>query len=137
MRRPVRHVCAVLFLATAGTALAGRGQPPGEPIERIAGVQVSYQDLDLHEESGARAMLERLQRAAVTACGGNPKWYLTYEIMPKRTVDVFQSCRRNAIARAVAHIDAPLLSHLFASTYGEAGPTARDRALSPPRRAGS
>ena len=117
MRHPVRDGCAVLFLAITATALPVRGQPPGEPLERIASVQISYRDLDLRQEAGARAMLERLERAAVRACGGNPKWDLTYEIMPKRTVEVFQSCRRNAIARAVAHIDAPMLSDLFRATH--------------------
>jgi hypothetical protein len=44
-------------------------------------------------------MLERLKRAAYHACGGNPRFYLTYEVMPRQTVEVFRECREEASPR--------------------------------------
>lgn len=84
------------------------------PPERVGTIAVSYRDLDLRKEGDARILLTRLEHAAFTACGGNPKQHFTYESTPDRTVAVFQACRRAAVARAVAAIDAPVLSQIFA-----------------------
>lgn len=121
MCRSIRPALLSLIIALTVIRMASGapGQPSKQRFDRVASVEVPYQDLDLRKDADAKAMLARLQRAAVTACGGNPSWHPAFEVMPRRTVAVFQECRRNAIARAVAQIDAPALSRVFVSVYGQ------------------
>jgi UrcA family protein len=84
----------------------------------IAQVHVAFPDLDIQKEADAHAVLERLKRAAYHACGGNPRFYLTYEVMPRRTVEVFRECREEAIAAAIAEINCPTLTRVFRTDNG-------------------
>lgn len=103
-----RSLSVALALVVGSTAVQAE-----RPSVRVASIAVSYRDLDLRKESDARILLARLERAAIPACGGNPQWHFAYQSMPKRTRAVFTECRHQAVARAVATIDAPLLSHAF------------------------
>jgi UrcA family protein len=115
LRAPRYSVAALFLIATiAQTALA---RAANKPPNWIADVRVRYADLDPRKDADARILLERFERAAIHACGGNPKLHRSYEIMPRRTVEIFQQCQRDAIARAVAKVDAPALSHVFAAQY--------------------
>ena len=97
----------LLILLTA--AIASTAQAAAEP-ERIASVTVPLNDLDLTTEAGVTAALARLDQAAYRACGGNPIFHRSYEIMPRETVKVYRECRDDAVARAVAEIAMPALS---------------------------
>jgi UrcA family protein len=97
----------VSFVFSTPLALAGRAP------EHVVDVAVSYRNLDLRKQSDVSILLERIERAAVKACGGNPRHYFTYETMPKHTTAVFTQCRRDAVARAVSSINAPMLSWAF------------------------
>jgi UrcA family protein len=121
MRSVIRTLSAALILATtlpAITLASTASEPLADRLERIGSIVVKYHDLDLRKEADAQVLLQRLERAAKTACGGNPKMNRAYEVIPRYTLEVFQECRREAIARAVTQINAPTLSHLFAALYG-------------------
>jgi UrcA family protein len=110
---PVALFCLIpLSLAAANPPL---DEQAGN-VEIIGSVSVPYHDLDLRKESEAQKLLTRLERAAVRACGGNPMWHPLYQVAPHHTVAVFKECRRDAIARAVARINAPTLTRTFAAT---------------------
>jgi UrcA family protein len=89
--------------------------------EHIASIAVRLSDLDLHNDADVQVLLGRLQRAAYKACGGKPRWHPSYALMPRHTAAVFEQCRHDAIARAVATIGAPKLASAFAVTAEEVG----------------
>jgi UrcA family protein len=100
----VRSSVALLFLMTI--AQVAPGQAAKRPAERIKDVPVRYQDLDLRKDTDVQVLLGRIERAAWRACGGNHKFHLSYELRPRQTAEVFEECRRQAVERAVASIDA-------------------------------
>jgi UrcA family protein len=115
MSRSHSPLLAALFLSATISQSAFAHAPT---TLTLGSVQVRYPDLDLHRSADAQVLLGRLERAAVQACGGNPKFHPSYEVMPRRTVEVFQECRRNAVAAAVAKVGAPTLSQAFTAAYG-------------------
>jgi UrcA family protein len=89
--------------------------------ERVASIAVPFSDLDLRNDADAQVLLGRLQRAAFKACGGSPRFHPSYSLMPRHTAAVFAQCRRDAIAKAVATIDAPKLASALALATAEVG----------------
>ena len=100
---------AIGIIATSQVALS---KTPIEPLE-IGRVAVSYGDLDLGNATDAHLMLDRLQDAAYKACGGDPRWSPSYTLHWNWLATEFQQCRHDAVSRAVATVDAPLLSQVF------------------------
>jgi UrcA family protein len=84
----------------------------------IASVRVDYSDLDIRKENDARALLERLDRAAFKACGGDARWHPQYNLIPYRVNRVYRECRQEAVSRAVAEVDARELWLAFVSAGG-------------------
>lgn len=117
MSHPIRPLFVALFLLTT-IAQAVLTQAAESRSVRIADVRVRFHDLDLRKDTDAQILLARLGRAAITACGGNPAFHHSSELMPSRTVEVFQECRNEAVARAVAAVGAPTLLRLFAGAPG-------------------
>lgn len=105
-----------LSLTLASTA---RAEPSAEKLELVGRVPVSYADLEPEKEADARVLLGRLQRAAYTACGGSPQFHPSFELMPRKTRQVFEDCRRSAIHRAVDAIKSPTLSRVLAAMKDE------------------
>ncbi len=114
MSHPIRSLFVASFLLTTVAHAVLSQAAESRPI-RIADVHVRFHDLDLRDDADAQILLDRLERAAITACGGNPVFHGSYELMPRRTVEVFQQCRDEAVARAVDAVGAPTLSRLFAA----------------------
>lgn len=108
MTRISRLLLAVAFVPLA-IAPAAAGQSGGEVIRKVS---VPYADLDLETEKGAREFLNRLEKAAYKACGGDPKRHSSYDRMPDVTVKVFEKCRKDAIARTVDGVDVALVTKL-------------------------
>jgi UrcA family protein len=104
-------VAGMAVLAHAQTAQAGA--PKRELIDSVT---VTYTDLDLRNDAGARAMLKRLENAAYRACGGDPRTQPAYKIMPKHVTRVINECRDDALARAVASVNEKALWQVFASS---------------------
>lgn len=98
---------AVLFLAINPVAQA---KLPSPEKQFVKSVRVTYTDLDLSQQADVQILLDRIEKAAYRACGGNPRRHPSYSVMPNHTEAVFKECREDAIARAVGVIDAPVLS---------------------------
>ena len=102
-------LAAIGIFATTQVAIA---DVPAKRAE-VGRVTVSYGDLDLGNDTDARLMLSRLQRAAFQACGGDPRWNPEYALLWDRLIAEYQQCRNDAVSRAVVEIDAPLLMQAF------------------------
>ena len=115
MFRPITLtlIAAIGFASHVPTASA-----EGKKLVHIASVRVEYADLDIQKESDARTLLERLDRAAYKACGGNPQLHPQYKIIPHRVNQVYRDCRQEAVSRAVAEVDSRALWVAFASAGG-------------------
>lgn len=106
--RVTRSACAALLLLAINPIAQARQPSPEKQL--VGSVRVAYADLDLSHDADVRLLLGRIEKAAYRACGGNPRRHPGYSVMPNRTEAVFKECREDAIARAVAVIDAPILS---------------------------
>ena len=73
-------------------------------MEDPPNITVSYRDLDISHPQGAAVLLHRLEAAATKACGGRP------DVRVLEEVATFDKCRSAALDRAVAQIDAPMLT---------------------------
>jgi UrcA family protein len=100
MKTAILSTLAMLSIADA--ALAAPGSPPT--------VSIAYADLDLNQPKDAATMLKRIQRAAADACRQAPDY------VGNDTVTVLRvnACYRQALARAVAGLDAPKVTEAFA-----------------------
>ena len=93
------------LLSIAGPALAAPPAPDAAPI-----VSVAYADLDLNNAKDAATMLKRIQRAAGEVCRDAPG----NAGNEADTVMRVNACYRQALARAVAGLDAPKVTQAFA-----------------------
>jgi len=103
------------FVGTALTAAAlivGAAQAEGLIRKDVS---VSYSDLNLSTEAGARSLLVRINAAAASACGGSPAFYASYAVAPSLAYKEFDTCRSNAVNAAVSSIAAPLVHQIYAS----------------------
>ena len=99
-----------ITVTTAATA----AQREGESLTKI----VSYADLNLSGEPGARTLYGRLRTAATQVCApfrGNS--------LRERTN--WRECFNPALARSVADVDAPMLTAYHLSRAGKTEPSAR------------
>ena len=102
-----RAGCLALVL-TAGAAAAD----PFDGSELVEGaVAVSYAEFDLNKPAGASALYERLQRAAAEVCGLNAR---TVGLTGGASTAEKRACYQDALSRAVAQVDAPLLAEQHA-----------------------
>ena len=93
---------ALLAVSLAGMAHA---TTTTATVRVMAQEPVSYHDLNLETEPGADALLTRIQSAARKVCiQANP------DLMKPNIRDLRQSCTDDATARAVASVNAPLLT---------------------------
>ena len=73
---------------------------------------VSYGDLNLETEQGAKILLQRIEAAAKKACGGHPT-FSSYTGSLDRT---FEECWTEAIARTVKQLGAPVVTRVYAES---------------------
>jgi UrcA family protein len=71
-----------------------------------AAVAVSYAEFDLSKPAGASALYDRLQRAAAQVCGLNAR---AAGLTGGASTASKKQCYRDALSRAIAQVDAPLL----------------------------
>jgi UrcA family protein len=67
-------------------------------------------DLNPNIERDARIMLQRIERAAKTACGGHAPVNPNTGSIDNQT---FDECRAKAVRRAVTEFDAPVVARIF------------------------
>jgi UrcA family protein len=77
------------------------------PVLAEAGVKVSYTDLNLQSRSGAQVMLARINVAARRACGPAP---VIRALGPSKE---YNDCVNHAVGKAVAALNAPLVTVAF------------------------
>lgn len=78
---------------------------------------VSYSDLDVSREAGARVLLNRIKAAAGKVCGAKPTSILEFAAIRAR-----DACMKQAIASSVQASGAPLVAQLY--NTGTSGITA-------------
>ena len=81
------------------------------PPQTIETAQVSYADLDLSTEAGARALLGRIDSAARDACGD-----ATHSPLLPREGANLRECVNEAVGTAVSKIGSPLVASLHTKT---------------------
>ena len=111
---------ALLALAIALCASGADARP--RHILSMARVEVG--DLDLATESGAAAMVRRLDAAAAVLCDAPRS-----PLFPRQQAQEWR-CRRNAVASAVERLATPALETAF-HTWLSAGPDAAPQARIP------
>jgi UrcA family protein len=101
--RSITSMILVMFVAFAGAAASGRvvAQPYGQVLTK----KVTYGDLNLENEAGAKVLYARLRRAAQDVCSP----YQSDELARKR---VWQTCVENSLSDAVGRINKPLVTAL-------------------------
>jgi UrcA family protein len=83
-----------------------RGRMPGAGDDEIVRVSVPVGDLDLTTSAGAERVLDRVERAAVKACGGQP------DMRDLEARRAFRDCVARSMDRAVAQLGAPRVTAL-------------------------
>jgi UrcA family protein len=93
----MKHIATTLIgvLALHAISPAAIAAPPADDLRRQV---VRFADLDLARPAAAQELYRRIQNAARTVCAAYGP--VSYE----------RSCAEQAIARAVAEVDAPLLT---------------------------
>lgn len=102
----IRTLASVVLAASLGLIVAP-APASAEPAYQQVSVEVTYSDLNPSTLAGARALLGRIQRAAHQACGGS-KGFAHLAISMRRA-----ACKRDAVARAAASLDRPMVSALL------------------------
>lgn len=85
--------------------------------DRPTSVGVRFADLDLSQPAGAAIMLDRLDQAAMQACGAFP-----YSSLREYRVAIRGSrCYVRSLSRAVADLDAPQVTAMYEHQAGDFG----------------
>ena len=102
--RSIVATALVTLTGIAATAvLLGLGVTPAWSAAPDAhSVTVSFRDLDLSTQAGAKALYGRIQSAARKVCG-NPGADVIEQ-------SIWRSCYRNAVSDAVGKVNSPLLT---------------------------
>ena len=103
----------------AAAALLASTAHAGSDVIRM-NVPVTYSDLDLSTEGGARQLIYRVEVAAKQACGGAPVFYADYAVAPGLAYKEFNTCRANAVNTALKSLNFPMVQKIFASTASPA-----------------
>lgn len=93
-----------VVIAVGSLALAPAAMAEPDTVRPVS-ASVSYADLDLSTESGARAMLERVKLAARDMCGTQP----IHSPLTPRAPTQFRDCVAEAVDSAVTGLGSPLV----------------------------
>jgi UrcA family protein len=99
----MKKTFAIAAAALLAGSLAGMAQATTPVRSTIHQQVVSYADLNLENEADAAILLSRIESAARKVCG----YYLTP--VPIELQSNVRTCAKDATARAVADVNAPLL----------------------------
>lgn len=102
-------IATVFTVALAVGSLALAPAAMAEPdVVRPVSATVSYADLDLSTDTGARAMLQRIRFTAREMCGSEP----VHSPLTPRVPTQFRNCVIEAVDSAVAGLVDPLVAAL-------------------------
>ena len=105
---------AAIACGIALTTPATAEQSDGEPLMKV----VSYADLNLSGEPGARVLYGRLWKAAGQVCA-------PFRGDTIREKTNWRECFNRALARSVAQIDEPVLTAYYLSRTGNTEPSSQ------------
>jgi UrcA family protein len=97
-------IAPVLCLAAAAATLSCAAPVLAQTSDTVPSVAVKYGDLNIGSPAGAQRLLNRIEAAANTACGGAP------DIRQLSRLASFEACHKFAVDRAVVAVDSPLLT---------------------------
>ena len=106
MKKLLRNA-GIALVGILGAAGATQAQPAAE--RGAPTIKLRYDDLDLAHPAGATAMLARIRGAAVKVCRASP----FADSTDINSIERFDACRRQAVHRAVAQLDAPRVTAAF------------------------
>jgi UrcA family protein len=112
--RSIGLALAAIACGIALTTPATADQSDGEPLTKV----VSYADLNLNSEPGARTLYGRLRMAATQVCA-------PFRGDSLREKGNWRECFDSALARSVAEIDEPMLTAYHQSRTDKAEPPSR------------
>jgi UrcA family protein len=81
--------------------------------EAVASRVVSFKDLNLNSPEGAAVLYGRIKRAAKEVCG-------TWDSVDLSQLHAVQACISDAVSRAVAQVNNPMLTSLYNDKTGKA-----------------
>jgi UrcA family protein len=111
--RSLKLAMAAFPIALTMLCPAAWCKPPETKPELVGQVRVEWQGLDLQNPADARTLLTRIEKAAYRACGGNPKFTWSYQLVPRRTIEVYELCRETAVQRAIEQIGSAQLTQVY------------------------
>lgn len=101
------------IVASAAIAWGGgNAAQAGEPDNTVAHKVVSFRDLNLNSPEGVAVLYRRINNAAYEVCG-NPDRFDLSELK-------LQICVKDAVSRAVAQVNSPMLTNLYQAKTGKA-----------------
>jgi UrcA family protein len=100
----------LVALACVANGDSAQAAEPSQPLTK----KITYSDLNLNSERGARKLFVRLRLAAQEVC--TP--YESIELTRRRA---WQSCVNDALAAAVEKVDKPLVTALHNALVTKAG----------------
>lgn len=104
--------------AFAAAMLAGGPGVAGETKAnqvKVGSARVAVDHEALSTEAGARDLLARMDAAARKACGGDARRHSSWKSTPDLARRAFETCRQEAVARAVAELGSPRLAAAHAA----------------------
>jgi len=99
---------AWIIFASASIASA----PNAAQADEVAHKVVRFKDLNLSSTEGAAVLYERIKRAAQEVCG-------TWDNYDPSRLHLMQTCINDAVSRAVAQVDRPMLTSLYNAKTGK------------------
>jgi UrcA family protein len=112
--RSIRFHIALAAIACGAALTTPAMADQSEPLTKI----VSYADLNLNGEAGARVLHGRLRMAAAQVCA-------PFQGTSLRERTNWRECVDPALARAVAKVDEPMLTAYHVSRIGATEPPSR------------
>ena len=106
-----------LLIASATFLTANAQAQDSTPRTKAIQISVAYGDLDLDKPADARILFSRLEEAAKRACGPKPFQHPLYGVIPGGVQADYKKCRALALGDAVARLDAPLVSRVYAESH--------------------
>ena len=100
-----------VMLAAAPLAMVANGAQAGESAGTVRQKTVSFRDLNVSNPEGAAVLYKRIKSAASEVCG-------TWDSLSQRPA--VMTCIDEAVSRAVAQVNRPMLTSLHQAKTGKA-----------------
>jgi UrcA family protein len=104
---------AWVMLASAPITMVANAAQAGEPADARPHKVVSFKDLNLSTIEGAEVLYKRIKSAAIEVCGVSDSFDLARMYVPR-------TCINEAVSRAVAEVNRPMLTSLYQAKTGKA-----------------